>query len=198
MHFNGDIETIKEAINDYLAFFAREGCTEIRKKSVHQISDFMLKNDIDPAIREAIFVALLRYPVVYDRQISSKLLQYNAPRAIHHFGLKGGEQNYRQVINLCTLALDKLDSNDDYEIIQVANTARAEAELELNFNEERGFFANLFRRLKRCWISGWTGFFSPNLPTYVIQASTAVEQDATVITNKGQKPRPPFLNRNLI
>lgn len=187
IHFKGDSTKISMAINDYLAFFAREGCTDSRRRSVHQICDLMLRPELEPAIKEVIFTSLLGYPDLYDKYISFKLFLFDAKRTIQHFGLKGGDNNYKQVMTLCTGALKKLNSSEHKEIVNIATTAKAEAELELSFNEERGFFANLFRRLKRCWISGWTGFFSPNLPIYVAPAaSTTTVQDLNASANTDQ------------
>ncbi|MGL5743307.1 MAG: hypothetical protein ACRCXC_12645 [Legionella sp.] len=61
------------------------------------------------------------------------------------------------------------------EITQVAQHALSEAQLELNFTRDQGFFSGLFKHIKRCWTYGWTGFFKPNLPTYVVSESLNTE-----------------------
>lgn len=44
----------------------------------------------------------------------------------------------------------------------------------------------MIQHVKRCWISGWTGFFSPNLPVYVAPSFIQNNQDATELsTNAG-------------
>ena len=199
MHFKGDSSKISIAINDYLSFYAQEGCTRKRRKSVYQTCDLMIRPELDLTVREAIFASFLHYPDLYDKHIAYTMFLFDAQRTIQHFGLKGSEKNYHQVVDLCVCALEKLDPYEHQEIIKIATTAKAEAELELNFNEERGFFANLFRRLKRCWISGWTGFFSPNLPTYVAPASTSSDQNISPDTDQNThiphyKPEPNLPN----
>ena len=186
IHFKGDNQKISNAINDYLGFYAREGCTTQRRKSVHQLCELMNRPEIETPIRDLIFTSFLHYPELYDQYISSTLFLYDAKRTIQYFGMRGGEKNYTHVIDLCDLALKRLDPGQHKEIINTAKTARAEAELELTFNEERSFFANLFRRLKRCWISGWTGFFNPNLPIYVAPSSSSTSPDLN--TSKDTEP----------
>ena len=171
IHFHGDKNQIGTVIDDYLSFYAREGCTKNRRKLIYQTSDLMIRPEIEASVRQALFTAFLNYPDLYDKQIAYNLFLFDAQKTIKHFGLQGGEKNYTHVINLCTWALKKLDSSKHAEIRTMAATALAEAELELSANEERSFFGALFMKLKRCWVLGWTGFFSPNLPVYVAPAS---------------------------
>lgn len=197
IHFKGDISKINKVINDYLGFYAREGCTGNRRKTLHQSCDFMVKTELDLPTREAIFTSFLCYPDLYDKKISYMMFLFDAQRTIQYFGLKGGKKNYTLVVDLCTWALKKLDPYQHTEIINIAKRAQSEAELELSFNEDIGFFASLFRRLRRCWISGWTGFFSPNLPMYVAPASTNQTQELEVPVEKTQllhKLEPNLLN----
>jgi hypothetical protein len=214
MHFKGDNAKISAAINDYLGFYAREGCTKLRRKSVHLICNLMLNAELESPIKEAIFTSFLNFPDLYDKRISYTMMVFDAKRTIQHFGLKGGEKNYTQVINLCSSVLKIPAAAEHQDIIKIATTAKSEAEIELAFNEERGFFANLFRRFKRCWISGWTGFFSPNLPTFVAPASTTSDHDlATEVALNTYAPpykpepnltallkeiKPPFIQEQLV
>ncbi|CEG58136.1 hypothetical protein [Legionella fallonii] len=172
IYFKGDRTKISNVINDYLDFYIHEGCTGSRRKLIHQIAALMIRPELDIAIREELFTSFLRHSDLYDKQISFALFIFDATKAIQHFGLKGGEKNYTQVINLCTWALQKLDTREHQEIIDIATKAKTEAERELSFSQETGFFARVFMRLRRCWYYGWTGFFVPNPPTYVALASS--------------------------
>ncbi len=171
IHFKGDKNRISKVINDYLCIHTQEVGTISRHRLVHQIADLMIRPELDPTIREELYASFLRYPDLYDKQISFSLFIFDIQRTIQYFGLKGGEKNYLQVIRLCTLALQKLNPKQHQELIDIATKAQQEAERELRFSQETGFFTRLFMRLIRCWYYGWTSFFVPNLPTYVAPAS---------------------------
>lgn len=171
IHFKGDRSKINKVINDYLCFHTQEIGSSSRRRLVHQIVDLINKSELEPTIREELYASFLRYPDLFDKQISFSLFVFDIKRTIQYFGLKGGEKNYIQVINLCTLALRKLNHKQHEDLIDIATKAQQEAERELSFSQEPGFFTRLFMRLIRCWYYGWTGFFVPNPPTYVAVAS---------------------------
>ncbi|KTD55322.1 hypothetical protein [Legionella quateirensis] len=167
LHFKGKTETVSKTIRNYLGYYVQEGCSETRRKTIYHTAILMNRPEVKKSVREAIFTALLQYPELYDENICCWMFKYDAQRTLQHFGLKGGVPNYILVMELCTDALKKLNPKKDEQLIQIANKAYSEAKLELSFSEDKGFFALLIQRFKRCWISGWTGFFSPNLPVYV-------------------------------
>ncbi|MDI1353014.1 MAG: hypothetical protein PSV35_09680, partial [bacterium] len=172
IHFKGDNIKLEQLIRDCLEYYCQQGFTESRRQLFYNVSTLMTRPELDFSVRESIYSTLLGYPELYDEQISYCLFLFDAKRTIQYFGLQGGEQNYQRVIELCTGALKKLNTNRHKDIIAIATRAKSEAELELSFDKDKGFFSRLFRRLKRCWICGWTGFFSPNLPIYVLPASS--------------------------
>lgn len=176
IHFKGNTAVIRTMLQDLMHYPTTAGTLDSRRQPVEHISSLLRYKEIESGVKEEIFSMLLQNPEFYDDQIRYSLLAFDARRAVQHFGLKGGEYNYRQVISLCAGALKKLNSSENATAIAIAKQAQSEALLELTFHEERGFFANLLRRLKRCWISGWTGFFSPNLPVYVTPASNSRKQ----------------------
>ena len=171
IHFKGDKNKISKVINDYLCFHTQEVGAISRRRLIHQIADLMIRPELDSTIREELYASFLRCPDLCDKQISFSLFIFDTQRTIQYFGLKGGERNYLHVIKLCTLALQKLNPKQHKELIDIATKAQQEAERELSFSQEAGFFTRLFMRLIRCWYYGWTGFFVPNLPTYVAPAS---------------------------
>ncbi|BCA94041.1 hypothetical protein TUM19329_04020 [Legionella antarctica] len=197
IHFNGDYSRITKLIHAYLSYFVHEQGKVSRYQSLYPLADLIGRSDLEHTIREEIFISFLRYPNLYDEQISLTLFLFDAKRIIQYFGLKGGKQNYTQVIDLCTLALSKLDPDKHREIINMAATARSEARLELSFNEGNGFFASLFMHLKRCWVSGWSGFFSPNLPVYVAPVSSHGGQNQVAETNQAVQSLPYKTEPNL-
>lgn len=175
MHFKGDYKQLSKIINDYLSYYAQEGCTGTHRRSLYHLVVLMSLNDISTSLREAIFTSFLNYPELYDEQISYSLLVYDAKRTIRYFGMQKGENNYTKIIDLCDSALKKLNPNKHKEIVSIATKALVEAKLELSFSEGSGFIAQLIRRLKRCWHYGWTGFFSPNPPTFVVPMDNPVK-----------------------
>ncbi|MCL9683217.1 hypothetical protein [Legionella maioricensis] len=186
IHFKGDDAKISLVVNDYLNFYVQETRVVNQHKYLYPLADLIIRPELDRSIREQLFNCFLRYPDLYDEQISFILFLFDAKRTIQYFGLKGGEKNYTQVVNLCTWALRKLAPDTHQEMITIATTARSEALLELSFNQGNGFFARLFTRLKRCWVSGWTGFFLPNLPFYVAPVSFNISQDPVTSIEAGQ------------
>lgn len=84
----------------------------------------------------------------------------------------------------------KLNPNKHKEIISIATQALTEAKIELSFGENTGFIAQLISRLKRCWYYGWTGFFSPNPPTFVAAIDSPIKQS--------EKKPPIFFNKENI
>ncbi len=168
LHFKGNSEDVSRLIQNYLSFYLKEGCTESRRQLLHLTAILINRTELKRSVREALYTSLLLFPELHDEPIRGWLFKYNAERTIKHFGHQGGVNNYQLVIELCTEALKKLiPQRDDYQI-KIANQALAEAQLEIEFSENTGFFSRLFHRLIRCWKCGWTGFFSPNLPTYVL------------------------------
>lgn len=195
IHFKGDHTKINKLVHTYLSHFVPEGSIVSRHKSLYQLADLIIRPELDPAIREELFASFLRYPNLYDEQISFILFLFDAKRIIQYFGLKGGEKNYTQVVNLCTGALSKLDPDKHQEIITIATTAHSEAKLELSFNEGSGFFARLYMRLKRCWVSGWTGFLCPNLPVYVAPVSHEGQNQVATVEPDHNAPLLPYKSK---
>ncbi|CAM2820547.1 hypothetical protein [Legionella worsleiensis] len=170
LHFKGNTDYLSKAIRDYLGFYLQAGCTESRRKTLYHTAVLINRPEARNSVREAIYTSFLEYPELYDEQICCWMLRYDAQRTLQHFGLKGGVKNYILVMTLCRDALKKLNPMRDKLPIQAAKQAYDEAKLELSFSKEKGIFAQLIQRIKRCWINGWTGFFSPNLPVYVAPA----------------------------
>ncbi|HBC0467640.1 TPA: type IV secretion protein Dot [Legionella pneumophila] len=177
MHFKGDKQLLSRIINDYLAYYVQEGCTEMHRRSIYHLIVLMSLSDISASVREAIFTAFLNYPELHDEQISFSLFVYDAKKTIQHFGAQGSEDSYTRIIDLCEGALKKLNPNRHKEIISIATQALTEAKLELSFGESTGFIAQLITRVKRCWYYGWTGFFFPNPPAFVATMDTLIKQN---------------------
>ncbi len=199
IHYKGSRAKISKVISDYLGYFSLN-TNEPRSKNIYHISSLMLSGRIEPLLKDAIFTAFLQNPELFDAQISYSMFRYDAKRMIQHFGLQGGIGNYKRVIDLCTGALTHLNPKTHQDLINIAHTAKAEALLELSFVEEGGFFSRLFRRFIRCWISGWTGFFSPNLPLYVVPEEAIVvgEKPELATPNKYISPSEPIKSLNLL
>ncbi|HAT1821543.1 TPA: type IV secretion protein Dot [Legionella pneumophila] len=177
MHFKGDKQLLSRIINDYLAYYVQEGCTEMHRRSIYHLIVLMSLSDISASVREAIFTAFLNYPELHDEQINFSLFVYDAKKTIRHFGAQASEDSYTRIIDLCEGALKKLNPNRHKEIISIATQALTEAKLELSFGENTGFIAQLITRVKRCWYYGWTGFFFPNPPAFVAISDTPIKQN---------------------
>jgi len=153
--------------------------------------------ELDFPIREVLFNSFLACSTLLDQEISYTLLDqeisytlliYNINKTIHHFGLKGGASNYKQVIDLCNLALAKLNPKTEQENNpkteqekrSIATQAKAEALFELESNKHTGFFARIIQWFKRCWMYGWSGFFSPKVPFYVAPATLGIARSNPV------------------
>ncbi|MCW8470956.1 hypothetical protein OQJ19_09900 [Fluoribacter gormanii] len=173
IHYKGSPEPITQLINDYMEFYRGSENLRSRNQAIHHISFMLRRPELDEPIKEAIFTAFLNHPIFFDEQVSYQLFLFDAKRIIRYFGLRGGKENYQRVIELCTLALKNLNSEKNQEIIQVAQQALSEAQQELTYTQNQGFFANLIKWIKRCWTYGWTGFFKPNPPDYVASESWA-------------------------
>lgn len=166
IHYQGNLDNLQALLNHYLNFYAQKTEPDFRKALYHS-STLMTRQELTPKLRDTIYQAFLNYPKLYDEHISYCLFLVNAEKTIQYIGLKGSVEHYKQVIDLCTLAQKKLDPSRHPDIITTAKTALFEAKIELAFAEDKGFFSRLFRRFKRCWAYGWTGFFTPNKPSYV-------------------------------
>ncbi|KTD75477.1 hypothetical protein [Legionella waltersii] len=168
MHFKGETKHLDKLITDYLNYCLQEGATETRRQSLHHIVILITRNELSQPIRDTIYSAFLNFPELFDEQIAYFLILHNAKQTIHQYGQQGGVENYNHVVNLCELALKKLNPDLHKEVCDMVKQAQKEATLEIKFSEETGFFDRLFRRFKRCWYYGWTGFFYPNPPMYVV------------------------------
>lgn len=173
IYYQGEPQALQHVLNDYLDFYLQTEKSMHRDQAVHHIAFLLMKKELNTEIRDSIFSAFLDHPDLFDEFICPRLFLYNATAAIHHFGLAGGINNYQIVMRLCSLALQKLNPEQNPELIKIAQQAKTEAELELKFSQEHGFFASLIHRIKRCYIYGWSGFFVPNTPVYVLPESAA-------------------------
>ncbi len=175
IHYKGSPQVLKKAVQPYLDFYTQKPETTDRLKALYHTSTLMTRQELDPSIKEAIYESFLAYPNLYDEHIAYCMFLFNAQKTVQHFGLRGTKEGYNQVINLCNWALKKLDPKRHEEIITNAKTALFEAKTELAFAEDNGFFSRLFRRFKRCWIYGWTGFFTPKSPVYVLPMTNTTQ-----------------------
>lgn len=165
IHYKGCHQKLAHLLQDYLECYTKQATVE--HKALYHLSTCMARHELEPSISKTIYEAFLNYPNLYDRHISYCLFLYNTKKTIQHFGLQGSKKAYQDLINLCSLALQKLDPQRHADLINMAKVARFEAGTELAFATQDNFFSRLFRRFRRCWIYGWTGFFVPNTPTYV-------------------------------
>ncbi|WP_454786142.1 hypothetical protein [Legionella sp. WA2024007413] len=187
IHYKGDPEPFSKLINDYMDFYAGSEHLKSRNQAIHHIGFMLSRPELDPIIKEILFTAFLNHPLFFDEQVSYQLFLFDAKRVLRYFGLRGGEENYQHVINLCTLALKNLNSEKNPQIIQIAQQALSEARQELIWIKHQGFFATLIKWLKRCWTYGWTGFFKPNSPDYVVPESLSFIQNNKNVPKNSEK-----------
>ena len=145
--------------------------TPLSPPVLNQLTLLMLKGDLDAPLCETLFTFLIT------PRPQEALLPYC--KVIQSIGQLGGETHYLQVIDLCEWALKKM--GEDHLEASSIQKALQEARLELELSQNTGFFSQLFGHFKRCYTYGWSGFFSPNLPTYVALAS---EELLNPIVNK--------------
>ncbi|KTD39905.1 hypothetical protein [Legionella parisiensis] len=204
IHYKGDSGSIGKLLNDYMDFYQQSENRNIRAKAIHHIGFMLGRSELDGTIKEAIFAAFLNHPDFFDEQVTYQLFLFDAKRIIRYFGLRGGKENYQRVIDLCTLALKNLNSEKNSEIILVAQKALSEAQHELRFTKEQGFFSGLIKWIQRCWTYGWTGFFKSNSPDYVIPESLGLREKnkksskdwikKSIPTREEEKDLPDLLN----
>lgn len=136
----------------------------------------LLRAELDPDVDEQLVAILFCHKVNEDKSPFAQVVQ--------SIGQQGGIANYQQVINLSQWALTKLDAQKNQHIISSLQTAIKEAQLELELSQHTDFFSQLFGHFTRCFTYGWTGFFKPNLPTYVKLAAP------DLIENREVYPQP--------
>ncbi|KTC90841.1 hypothetical protein [Fluoribacter dumoffii] len=175
-HYKGNFDPIFKLLNDYMMFYEQCENARSRNKAIHHLGFMLKRPELDITVKEALFTAFLNHPLLFDEQVSYQLFLFDAKRIIRYFGLQGGKENYQRVINLCTLALKNLNSEKNGELIQIAQQALSEARQELIFSNRQGFLSSVIKWIQRCWAYGWTGFFKPNLPTYVLSENWAAEE----------------------
>jgi len=180
VHYKGSTDKLSQLILDYLQFFERENNKIPYQHALQHTAKLMNNMELDFPIREVLFNSFLACSTLLDQEISYTLLIYNINKTIHHFGLKGGASNYKQVIDLCNLALAKLNPKTEQEKRSIATQAKAEALFELESNKHTGFFARIIQWFKRCWMYGWSGFFSPKVPFYVAPATLGIARSNPV------------------
>lgn len=160
-------QELNQTLNHYFNRFSRIDSELKQQKSIQQLSLLLADPSLDVNNKNALFSALLNYPNVYDETVIFSMMQFDPVRFIKHFGFIGGEEGYQKVLELCTWGITKLDANEHASTISVLMLAQKEAEQELAFIKEYGFFSAIMQFLTRCTMYGWTGFFKPKLPTYV-------------------------------
>ncbi len=172
LYYKGDNETLAALLHEYVRAHAQQSpCTTTHKKALHHIATFMTRTELSANIQNTIYQVLLHYPTLYDAHISSCLFLFDATKTIQHFGMQGTLNGYQQVIDMCEMALEKLDSVRHSKAIYDAKTALREAQIELAYKQNKSFFSTIIYFITRCWVYGWTGFFIPNEPTYVLSAT---------------------------
>lgn len=164
MHCNEKTELINMAINDYLAYFSKNNLSQF----AHTTASLILRPELNTQIKETLFTAFLQHPTLHNEEIVLQLVQFDANRLFQYFGKQGTIQAYEHLIKLCKLIPHK-KLNEKH--LAMVTQAEAEAVFELHIGEDTGFFSPLINFIKRCWFYGWTGFFKPNQPVYVIPAS---------------------------
>lgn len=182
--------SIKKVVNDYLGYFTQTEPSEARTKAIHHLGILLLRNELCREAREALFSGFLHYPELLDEQIRNCLFFYDATKTIKYFGMQGGIANYQIIVNLCTFALDKLKPElaQNQARLKIAQEAKAEAEFELTLNQDTGFFSGIRKFIKRCLIYGWHGFFSPNLPKYMLPESASIRKPLLALDEAPKAP----------
>ncbi|MDR3441536.1 MAG: hypothetical protein P4L65_00825 [Legionella sp.] len=165
--YNGADEPLSQLVDDYLEYHTQQKNTV----ALHHLSALLAREELNPQVKNTLYSALLRQPMLHDEQISYGLLLYDVSKTIKYYGMQGGVNNYKMVLKLCALELKKLNAEENQDLIKIIQKAQYEANTELGFSKEQGIFSGFIKHIKRCWIYGWTGFFTPNLPLYVLPES---------------------------
>lgn len=141
-------------------------------QSLKGLTLLLLRAEIDSQLSEQLLSLLFCHKMQEDKSPFAQVLQA--------IGLQGGRANYQQVIDLSQWALTKLDPHKNKHIIANLQTAIEEASLELEISQHTDFFSQLIGHFKRCFSYGWSGFFTPNAPTYVKLADPDLIEDIPV------------------
>lgn len=181
IYYQGASQPVTKVINDYLHYHLEQDKSTARDKIINHLGFILMQNRISTVVRNALFDAFLAYPKSCNEQISYRLFSYDALRTIKHFGMQGGTANYQMVVKLCNYAINQKKPEHKPEIIEIAKKALKEAEYELKLSKKTGFFSGVIKYILRCWNYGWTGFFSPKKPVYVIPESTSATHKKTAI-----------------
>lgn len=171
IHFQGQAEVVGRVITDFFSYFSKEESVDAR--SLHYMAFLLIRAEVNAQVKETLFSTFLSHPELYDEQIACYLFLYDGIRLIKYFGMQGGTENYKRVIQLSDWALNKLNVTEHKVLSEMASQAKLEAEQELTFKPSNDFFSMIFNRLKRCWLYGWTGFFKPNDPQFVLSADNS-------------------------
>jgi hypothetical protein len=182
IHYKGAPEPLLPVLHAYLSFYDQDHFTAEQHKAANLTCFLITRRELDFKLRDAIHTAILSYPNLHDEQVVNYMFLFNPTKTIQHFGLQGTAAGYQQVIQLCHLAQKKLDSTRHKETINTVQKALFEAQTELGFSQETGFFARLFRRIKRCWIYGWGGFFTPKPPIFVAPYENEIQSKENTST----------------
>ncbi|KTD62562.1 hypothetical protein [Legionella spiritensis] len=163
IHYSGKEETLQRFLNDYLDYYTFGGTTANRLKKLHVIAWLLTREEIPEKTRQVIFDSFLNHPKLVDPQIAADLLRYSADPILKRLGR---QKNYQELIDLCSMALPLLKTNPPTS--QKVQQALNEAQFESSLTEMSSFLRSFRTWFKRCLFYGWTGWFKPKQPEYVL------------------------------
>lgn len=131
IYYQGERNALNHLLNDYLEFHTHAPKSLQWDQAVLHIVFLLMRKELNAEVRNTIFAVFLRYPELFDEFICPRLFLYHATAAIQHFGLAGGIKNYQIVTKLCSLALQKLNPEQNQELIRIAQQAKTETDEEL-------------------------------------------------------------------
>lgn len=175
----------KHALVQVIDHFIKQLKVDDRQHALHLLTAVMDRKDADAEVKDALFSSLLQFPELLDDRLKTFMLEHDAVRFIQYFGHMGSDEEYQRVIDLCQWAITNLDKQKHAQIIEITQTAYAEAVQELSFSTDTNSLSLTFHRLMRCWYYGWQGFFTPNTPIYIAPSKVSISRNDSKI--------PPYL-----
>lgn len=174
-HYKGGDGDLTVVLYDTLAVFARKKSAGPLPPLVYCLVRLLDDESVQPELNAALFSAFLFCPQLFDDDIKKALFEYDAKGLVTYFGMQGGVNNYKQVISLSAWALDNLAKSLSSGTLQMLKQAKFEAECELQLSGSGGYLLRVVHYVTRCFFYGWTGFFVPNRPVYVLQADEIIK-----------------------
>ena len=170
------ITALSNIINTYLTHCGKDPLEKHNRLQLAAITHQLISHKIKIDNKQVVLNQFWKNLEESNGRIIAYSLQRNTKDFIHTLSL---QKNPEQLLELLKRALPHLTEKADEKIKGIVEEARREADFETRVSKLR--FLKTFRTWwKRCTFYGWTGFFTPNPPTYLISRAYLSQKQAAV------------------